>query len=92
MSDNRQRRLNSDIRRFNKSLANDSFLGLKRFKVAQKARYEGYDGYTRIYLIELIDTKTNESKEIHVNDYDYQRKIFWGMNDFIIEIRKKENW
>lgn len=92
MADKKQRRLNRYIRQFNKSLAQDAFLGLNRFRVAQKARFDDGNLILRIYLIEFVDTKTSESKQIVVSNYDYSRQIFWGMNDFIVSIRQKEGW
>ena len=47
---------------------------------------------TRVYLIEVVDTETSETVKFIVDDYNHSRKLFCGVNDFILQIRKKENW
>lgn len=92
MSDKQQRRLNNHIKKFNKSLAKDSFLGLNRFSVRQIERQGRTEEGTRVYLLECVDSKTRATTTFIVNDYDYGIKTFWTVNDFIIQVRKKELW
>ena len=92
MSDKQQRRLNNYIKKFNKILANDSFLGLDRFSVNQLDKRGRFDLGDRVYLLEVFDSKTCQCSTFIVNDYDYRRKIFWTVNDFIIQVRLRESW
>ena len=92
MSDKQQRRLNNYIKKFNKILANDSFLGLDRFSVNQLDKRGRFDLGDRVYLLEVFDSKICQCSTFIVNDYDYRRKIFWTVNDFIIQVRLRESW
>ena len=92
MADKKQRFLNKHIRDFNKAIGNDLVLGKDRFHILQKGKYGRFSEGTRVYLIEVVDTKTSETVQFIVDDYNHSRKLFWGVNDFILQIRKKENW
>ena len=90
MANKAQRKVNRWVRRQNKELAKDEFLGLNRFKMSQVNRY--HRGYETIYEFLILDLKTDEMETLWVDNYNFQRKLFWGMNDFIIAIRMKEGW
>lgn len=91
MADKKQRKINRWVRAYNKILAKDSFLGLNRFYLKQVYRV-GND-YDTIYVLQVYDRVTNESsQDIAVSLFDYERKLFWACNDFIVEVRKVEKW
>lgn len=91
MANKAQRKLNRFIRKFNKNLANDAFLGLNRFSLKQVARV-GIEEYEQHYLIELHDNLSGDKETIIVNNYNFDRELFWKMNGFIIGFRQKEKW
>lgn len=90
MANKAQRKVNRWVRRQNKFLAEDAFLGLNRFKMKQVNRY--HRDYETIYEFLILDLKTNEMKTVWVDNYNFVRKLFWEMNDFIVKIRVKEKW
>ena len=91
MANKAQRKINRWVRRQNKFLAEDAFLGLNRFKMRQVCRF-GRETWEYQYVFELIDTKTNETRKVIVDNYNFMRILFWKMNDFIVAIRQKEKW
>lgn len=91
MANKEQRKINRWVRAYNKSLSNDAFLGLNRFRVEQD--YVVGRGYEAMYVFNVVDRKTNEiSRSVVVNSFNFTHKLFWASNNFIIEIRRKENW
>lgn len=90
MADKAQRKLNTYIRKINKSLAQDDFLGRGRFSVHQIERHF-YD-YERLYLLQFVDNKTGATFEQYANNYNFLRVLYRDLNNFIIEIRQKEHW
>ena len=91
MANKEQRRINRWVRRQNKFLAEDNFLGLDRFSMNQVARF-GREPWEQMYVFQLWDNENDVNKEVVVDNYDFMRKLYWKMNDFIIAIRQKENW
>lgn len=91
MANKEQRRVNRWVRRQNKFLAEDAFLGLNRFKMRQVRRI-GREVWDYLYEFELIDTKTKETKIVIVDNYNFMRTLYWAMNDFIVAIRIREKW
>lgn len=91
MANKEQRRINRWVRRQNKFLAEDNFLGLNRFSMNQVARF-GREPWEQIYVFQLWDNENDVNKEVVVDNYDFMRKLFWEMNNFIIAIRQKEKW
>jgi len=91
MADKQQRKINQLVRVQNKALATDNFLGAGRFSVRQVLRY-GREWYERIYLFEFRDNLTGQTDMVWTNHYNVKRKVYWGMNDFIVDIRNKEGW
>lgn len=92
MADKRQRRVNRYAKRFNFSLYNDGFLGIGRFQLINLYKAGRANYGERVYLFKFIDNNTGECTYGVVNDYNYARKLFWTMNNFIIETRKREGW
>lgn len=86
-----QRKINRFVKKFNKSLAQDAFLGLNRFTINHicKDRLSGYD---TMYKYEILDKKANKVEYVWVSNYDYENILFWRVNNFIIDIRKREGW
>lgn len=91
MANKEQRRINRWVRRQNKFLAEDSFLGLDRFSMNQVARF-GREPWEQIYVFQLWDNMNHVNQEVVVDNYDFMRKLYWKMNDFIIAIRQEEKW
>ena len=91
MANKEQRRINRWVRRQNKFLAEDNFLGLNRFSMKQVARF-GREPWEQIYVFQLWDNMNHVNQEVVVDNYDFMRKLYWKMNDFIIAIRQKEKW
>ena len=91
MANKEQRRINRWVRRQNKFLAEDNFLGLDRFSMNQVARF-GREPWEQMYVFQLWDNENDVNKEVVVDNYDFMRKLFWEMNNFIIAIRQKEKW
>ena len=91
MANKEQRRINRWVRRQNKFLAEDNFLGLDRFSMNQVARF-GREPWEQMYVFQLWDNENDVNKEVVVDNYDFMRKLYWKMNDFIIAIRQKEKW
>jgi hypothetical protein len=90
MADKYQRRINRWVRQQNRSLASDAFLGTGRFSIHQVKKVDR--DWDVQYLFELKDNKTQEIVFVVANNWNYSRNLFWGINDFIIDIRKKEGW
>ena len=91
MANKEQRRINRWVRRQNKFLAEDNFLGLDRFSMNQVARF-GREPWEQMYVFQLWDNMNHVNQEVVVDNYDFMRKLYWKMNDFIIVIRQKEKW
>ena len=91
MANKEQRRINRWVRRQNKFLAEDNFLGLNRFSMNQVARF-GREPWEQMYVFQLWDNMNHVNQEVVVDNYDFMRKLYWKMNDFIIAIRQKEKW
>ena len=91
MANKTQRKINRWVRRQNKFLAEDSFLGLNRFSMNQVAHF-GREPWEEVYVFQLRDNQNGVNKEIVVDNYNFIRKLYWEMNDFIITIRQKEKW
>ena len=91
MANKEQRRINRWVRRQNKFLAEDNFLGLDRFSMNQVARF-GREPWEQMYVFQLWDNMNHVNQEVVVDNYDFMRKLYWKMNDFIIAIRQKEKW
>ena len=92
MANKEQRRVNRWVRRQNKFLAEDAFLGLNRFKIHQLLCVGDREPWEKLYKFELVDTKNNERQIVYVDNYNFTRTLFWKMNDFIVAIRIKEKW
>lgn len=91
MATKEHRRVNSTIKKINKSLSNDDFLGKGRFCIKQLGMY-GRPEWEVFYVISFVDNKTGKTLEKRITNYDYRRILFWDLNEFIIEVRKKEGW
>lgn len=91
MADKLQRQINKWVRVQNRALAKDKFLGPGRFSVRQVVRY-GRDPYERVYLFEFRDNLTGQTDMVWANNYNIRQRVYWGINDFIIDIRNKEGW
>ena len=91
MANKEQRKINRFVRRYNKALAKDEFLGTNRFSMKQVSKNRDFDGFW-FYIFELRDNKTGDAVAARVNAWDVYRVLPWGMNDFIIDIRGKEGW
>lgn len=91
MANKQQRLLNRWVRKYNKALAQDTFLGLNRFTVKQE--YKVGRDYETLYIFRVVDNATQEvSREIVADEFNFRQKIFWASNDFIVAIRQKEKW
>lgn len=91
MANKTQRKINRWVRRQNKFLAEDSFLGLNRFSMNQVARF-GREPWEGVYVFQLRDNQNGVNKEVVVNNYNFMRILYWEMNDFIVAIRQEEKW
>lgn len=79
-----ERKVNREIRKFNRTLNADVFKDRFWVRQYQKARVENIS----YFLFELIDKEQPERNTIvptWCTIYDYQRKIYEAMNDFIIK-------
>lgn len=91
MANKEQRKINRWVRAYNKVLAKDSFLGLNRFSVKQD--YKVGRDYETLYVFHVIDHKTNQvSNDVVVDVFNFEYKLFWASNNFIVDVRKKEKW
>lgn len=85
-----QRLLNREMRRINNSVYNDP-LWKGRFYMRQVRseflRYEDKSGYELFSVIELRDRQTGITKKIgaFVNSLCWGSRLFWEMNNFIVE-------
>ena len=85
-----QRAVNAEFRKMNKSIAADN-LWRGRFVVEQLASwfipYEDHSGYYLIVDFQFRDKKTGQVKKMtsEANSLLFGSKLFWEMNNFIVE-------
>ena len=78
-----EKKVNRRVRQFNRELQRDVFGGRFEVRQLQKARVDGLSWF----LYELIDHKQPEGNTIvngWVNEFDFMRRIWTEMNDFIV--------
>lgn len=95
LSKKTHRRYTRWMRKLNKALAMDSWDKIRgRFYVREQFFSPQYNAI----VYELIDKKTGKIKEYVMRDvycflsYYKTEDLWWEMNDFIIDVRKNENW
>ena len=78
-----EKMVNRRVRQFNRELQRDVFGGRFEVRQFQKARVDGLSWF----LYELIDHEQPERNTIvngWVNEFDFMRRIWTEMNDFIV--------
>lgn len=82
------------MRRRNKEIAVDDYIGLDRFRIdlfyENWRRYDDGSGGYMYLVFKMTDKWTGNTAYFHCNNYDYARKIFEYLNDFLI--RCSDGW
>ena len=88
-----QRKINKEIREWNKVLKNDTFFQ-NRFALRQIDRAYGSDNqvWDAMYLIEIKDSKTGKESFKLIHNYGYRRNLWNFINHFIVDRRNEEGW
>lgn len=77
-----------NIRKINKQIQNDEYLGLNRFRIDMVTenwrKFEDGSGGTLIIVLKISDKLTNNKAYFIVDNYDYWREIYNYANDFLI--------
>lgn len=78
-----EKKVNKEIKKFNRELERDVFDGRFEVRQYQKARVDGMS----YFLYQLIDNKEPDRNYIipgWLNEFDFKRRIWEEMNNFIV--------
>lgn len=77
-----------ELRRRNKQLASDEYVGLNRFRIdllsEEMLRFPDGSGVELFYYVKLTDTLTGNSAVFYTNNFRFNYQIFEYANDFLI--------